>query len=137
MTKDTKLHTKIVEIPSSNIIEVEAGTNTPCGGDAGHGGKTYIRLSDLGGTSWQIRVHSKGEIINVPEPESVEIILSGDTEASTIIKALELVVRFLKDKSDWESIITPYNGIVVLKQSLYNADIIDVDGEAEIWQNQK
>ena len=38
------------EIIDANILSVEAGTNGYQGGDTGHGGRTYIRISDAGGT---------------------------------------------------------------------------------------
>ena len=34
------------EIIDANILSVEAGTNGYQGGDTGHGGRTYIRISD-------------------------------------------------------------------------------------------
>lgn len=36
------------EIIDANILSVEAGTNGYQGGDTGHGGRTYIRISDEG-----------------------------------------------------------------------------------------
>lgn len=81
------------EICSANILEVEAGSTGYCGGDSGHGARTYIRLEDLGGT----------DITVVPIDESirgnggVEIILGGDCELSTVIEALEFITQCLKD----------------------------------------
>jgi hypothetical protein len=42
------------EISSANILSVETGTNTPCGGDAGHGGITIFKLKDEGATGWSL-----------------------------------------------------------------------------------
>jgi hypothetical protein len=30
------------KINSLNVLTVSAGTNTPCGGDTGHGGRTFF-----------------------------------------------------------------------------------------------
>ena len=77
------------EISSANVLRVAAGTTGYCGGDSGHGGRTFIELADLAGTDIQFSVSG-------PNKRSLEIKLGGDTELSTIIEAFEFVVTTLR-----------------------------------------
>ena len=74
-----------------NILGVKAGTNTPMGGDAGHGGETVLLLVDGGGTCWEVTVDGK-----TLKPERLEIRLYGDSEGETFVKALDFAVKVLK-----------------------------------------
>jgi hypothetical protein len=80
------------EISSANILSVETGTNTPCGGDAGHGGITIFKLKDEGATGWSLTFDGK----KIDQPNEVTIELYGDTEADTFIEALEYSISILK-----------------------------------------
>ena len=82
------------EIFSANAIEVEAGTNGYCGGDSGHGSRTYFRIQDIGGTD--IRVNPLG----FDGDEGFEVFLGGDCELDTIIKALKFITKALEDISE-------------------------------------
>lgn len=82
--------TKIKELWSANIIEVECGTNGYQGGDSGHGCRTYIRISDEGGTDISFKVSE-----NIGNGQ-IEIVLGGDTELTTICKALKFIRKTLK-----------------------------------------
>ena len=42
----TEITTYSRDVVSCNILEVEAGTTGYCGGDTGHGGRTYFRIQD-------------------------------------------------------------------------------------------
>jgi hypothetical protein len=85
------------EIESFNILKVEVGTNCPMGGDAGHGGKTILRLSDEASTAWDIVVKdSYGNVNTIESPKEIELKLYGDSEAETFIEALEFAVNTLK-----------------------------------------
>lgn len=79
------------EIVHANILEVEVGTNGPHGGDTGNGGRSYFRLTDLGGTDMTVSTNERGD--------SVEIELGGDAELYTFIQALEFAVKILKYKT--------------------------------------
>lgn len=46
----TEITTYTRDVVSANILEVEAGTTGYMGGDTGHGGRTYFRIKDEGGT---------------------------------------------------------------------------------------
>lgn len=76
------------DIVGANIIDVEAGTNGYCGGDAGHGSITFIRIEDAGGTALNVKKTDNGVILE----------LGGDSELNTIIKALKFVIKVLKDQ---------------------------------------
>lgn len=84
------ISTKIKTICSANIIEVECGTNGYQGGDSGHGCRTYIRISDEGGTDISFKVSE-----NIGNGQ-IEIVLGGDTELMTICKALKFIRKTLK-----------------------------------------
>ena len=81
------------EIIDANILSVEAGTNGYQGGDTGHGSRTYIRISDEGGTDIDANVIKDkfGDTIGI------EIALGGDAELSTMIEALKFITRALED----------------------------------------
>ena len=46
------------EITSCNIIEVEVGTTGHMGGDAGHGGRTYLKIRNLSSTDMRPKAYS-------------------------------------------------------------------------------
>ncbi|MBR5529213.1 MAG: hypothetical protein IKU57_01935 [Oscillospiraceae bacterium] len=87
--KDVTTFTR--EIISANLLEVEAGTNGYHGGDAGHGSRTYIRIKNNGNTF--IRVNPLGRDNN----EGVELLLGGDCELETMIRALKFITKVLED----------------------------------------
>lgn len=80
------------QLVSCNTIEIQAVTNTPQGGDAGHGGFTTITFLDIGGTAWGVEVNGDRK----EQPESIVIELLGDTEASTMADALEFAAKSLR-----------------------------------------
>ena len=84
------------EITNANILEVEAGTNGFCGGDTGHGSRTYFRIEDLASTDIKVnhQVDKYGDTVGF----SVE--LGGDTELTTIIQALKFITKVLEDQSN-------------------------------------
>jgi len=78
-------------ITSANILEVEFGTNCPRGGDAGHGGVTIFRLKNFAGTDCEIRYG--GKIIGELSGGDLELVLYGDTECETFMKALRFAIQ--------------------------------------------
>lgn len=83
------------EIINANMLEVEVGTTGYCGGDTGHGGRTYLRLKDLGSTDLSASIVTD----NCGDTEEVIMEFGGDTELSTLIEALEFAVKVLKDQT--------------------------------------
>lgn len=83
------------EICNCNILEVSAGTTGFRGGDSGHGCRTIIRISDLGGTDLRASVIPAAYPSN--RANAVEIVLGGDAELETIIEGLEFILQALKD----------------------------------------
>lgn len=82
--------TQIIDVPTITeqftdacLLEVEVGTNGFHGGDSGRGGKTIIRIKDIGGTDMEVTT-TEGE---------VTLIFGGDGELRNIKKAL----RFMSD----------------------------------------
>lgn len=86
---------RCTEIVSANIIEVKAGTNGFCGGDSGHGSRTYFSIADLGSTDITVNQLKVGRCGNV----GFEVILGGDCELSTIIEALKFITETLEEKA--------------------------------------
>jgi len=87
------IHTQT--ITSANILSVDVGTNCPRGGDAGHGGRTLLRLSNLAATDMACRIDN-GPLVRT---DKIEIVLRGDTECETLIQALEFALTVLRSRS--------------------------------------
>ena len=88
------------EIVSLCILEVEAGSNCPQGGDSGHGGRTYLRLSDQASTDMRLRfTPNDGSQISqtgwMPVRE-VELMFGGDAERECLVHALRRVLEALR-----------------------------------------
>ena len=81
------------DVVSANILEVEAGTTGFMGGDTGHGGRTYFRIENSGGTDIQVR--SIGRYAD----EGFEVFLGGDCELETTIRALKFITKVLEEES--------------------------------------
>ena len=80
------------EIIDACMLKAAAGTTGYQGGDTGHGCRTYLRLSDIGGADMRCRLFdAHGE-------RGVEIALGGDAELHTLLEALEFVIHVLKDQ---------------------------------------
>lgn len=84
-------------IGGTNQLHVEAGTNCSKGGDSGSGGRTFLRLSEAGGTVWNVSVDPEHDDEQVFEsPSAISITLGGDSELGTMIRALEFALAALK-----------------------------------------
>ena len=81
------------EIYSANVLSVEAGTNGYQGGDSGHGSRTYFRVTDCGSTDIRVKAHG------YDGDEGLEVILGGDCELETIIRALKCITKVLEDQA--------------------------------------
>ena len=94
---DTRFNFPIhrTEITSANILEVKVGTTGFCGGDSGHGGRTYFSIKDLGSTD--ITVNTIKDSFGCT---GFEVILGGDCELATVINALTYIKTKLEEKAD-------------------------------------
>lgn len=90
------VETQQIEIPGFNIIEVEVGTTGDCGGDTGHGGRTYLRIEDLSSTDIETNILLDKSGYEV----GFEVKLGGDSELCTLIQALEFALEVLKEQSE-------------------------------------
>ena len=84
------------EIIDANLFEVEAGTTGYMGGDSGHGGRTYFRISDLGGTDIKVRPIDSYKGAGTG---GFEVFLGGDRELVTIMDALKFILKVLDEES--------------------------------------
>ena len=82
------------EIIDCNIINVFAGTTCPGGGDSGHGGRTVFGIKDCASTDLRVQINDEP----IKEVSEIKIILGGDAEYDTFIKALEFALETLKNK---------------------------------------
>jgi hypothetical protein len=90
----TEITTYSRDIYDCNILSVEAGTTGYCGGDSGHGGRTYFRIKDEGGTDMHATTHT--DHFGCSE---FEVLLGGDCELDTMIKALRFITKVLEDEA--------------------------------------
>jgi hypothetical protein len=101
MSKTIKIQTAYKLIGGINQLGVEAGTNAPQGGDSGAGGRTYLRISEQGGTVWSVTVVDEdGNSHSFDSPTEIAITLGGDSERDTLIRALEFALAALKGTAD-------------------------------------
>ena len=85
---------------SANILECEVGTTGLMGGDAGHGGETFIRVKDDGSTAWHVVIADEnGKEVVIEQPRSITIVVQGDTELQTIADSLGWAARKIKELS--------------------------------------
>ena len=91
----TEISTYTREVISCNILEVEAGTTGYCGGDTGHGGRTYFRIQDAGCTDMDIHVLRD----RFGDSTGFEVFLGGDCELETTIRALKFITKVLEEEA--------------------------------------
>ena len=91
----TEITTYTRDVVSCNILQVEAGTTGYMGGDTGHGGRTYFRIKDEGGTDIDIK-----PFMDRFGSDGFEVILGGDCELETMIRALKFITKVLEEESE-------------------------------------
>lgn len=75
-----------------NVLQVEAGSTGKCGGDSGHGCRTYFRIEDVASTDMTInKIADRFGFVS-----GFEVILGGDSELDSIIEALKFIVDTLE-----------------------------------------
>ncbi len=84
----TEFTTYSREVVSGNILEVEAGTTGFKGGDS----RSYFRIDDAAGTDMKVHVIKDGYGC-----KGFEVILGGDCELGTMIRALKFITKVLED----------------------------------------
>lgn len=89
---DVNVPTAAQDYTHASIFRVEAGCTAPQGGDAGHGSRAVLRLSDLGGTTWSVTVDGEER----GHPGSVELWFGGDAEVDNLVRALEFAALTLR-----------------------------------------
>lgn len=91
----TEITTYTRDVISCNILQVEAGTTGYKGGDTGHGGRTYFRISDEAGTDIHVTPFMDRFGCN-----GFEVTLGGDCELETMIRALKFITKVLEEESE-------------------------------------
>lgn len=92
--KGVEITTYTRDVVSANMLEVEAGSNGYMGGDTGHGSRSYFRIEDTGSTDMEICT-----LMNSFGNTGFEVILGGDCELETMIRALKFITKVLEDSS--------------------------------------
>ena len=82
------------ELTTYTILEVEAGTTGYQGGDSGHGGRTYFRIEDAASTDMEVRSY-----VNKYGCPGFEVVLGGDCELETTIRALKFITKVLEEEA--------------------------------------
>lgn len=90
----TEITTYTRDVVSANILEVEAGTTGYQGGDSGHGGRTYFRIEDAASTDMEVRSYA-----NKYGCPGFEVVLGGDCEMETMIRALKFITKVLEEEA--------------------------------------
>ena len=90
----TEITTYTRDVISCNLLEVEAGTTGYMCGDTGHGGRSYFRIKDNGGTDMEVNTS-----VDRYGCRSLEVCLGGDCELETMIRALKFITKVLEDES--------------------------------------
>jgi hypothetical protein len=88
-------------------LKITVGTNTPKGGDAGHGGRTILVIEDGSSCAWEVDVDGQ----RFDHPNKLTIIMYGDDEARRLVEALEFAVKVLKMQME----DNPKEGIIEIK----------------------
>ena len=65
------------------------------GGDTGHGGRTYFRIKDAACTDMDIHVIRD----RFGDAEGFEVMLGGDCELETMIRALKFITKVLEEEA--------------------------------------
>jgi hypothetical protein len=96
-SKPKSFHSKAT-YTSACIMEVETSSTEPCGGDAGHGSRAVLKMSDLASVCWTVTLADEsGDTVVIDCPRSVSIEVAGDCEQGVLLAALEgnsgIVVR--------------------------------------------
>lgn len=82
---------------SLNVLTVSVGTNTPWGGDAGHGGVTVFELVDRAATNWVLEVEEhSGNKTRISNIKKIQLQFYGDSEAATFYCALKFALKVLE-----------------------------------------
>lgn len=82
------------DIVSANMLEVEAGSNGYMGGDTGHGSRSYFRIENTASTDMEVRSYT-----NPYGNTGFEVMLGGDCELETMIRALKFITKVLEDSA--------------------------------------
>lgn len=115
------------EIGDINILEVEAGTTGYCGGDTGHGGRTYFRVSDLASTDMRCRIYSGGKQYELGHVSEIEIMFGGDSEMDTFCEALRFGVEVIGEHASGSAFCKPsHRECQQLNFALYINDLCEL-----------
>lgn len=105
MVNGSQVETFKKEIIDCNVIEVEVGTTGYCGGDTGHGGRTYFKIANVSSTDMSCRIQGRNKV-SEDYLQQIELMFGGDAEMETFIEALEFALDVLKSQAGGRHIMT-------------------------------
>ena len=91
-----RTHRVELELSSITVMNVQVESTPPCGGDAGHGAFTRLRLADEAGTCWSLVAEEYDGTVHQLEPRSVELVVRGDDEQGQLLAALQVAVQVMR-----------------------------------------
>lgn len=85
-----------LQLSSITVLRVQVESTPPCGGDAGHGAFSRVKLTDEAGTCWQLVAEDYDGTRYELEPRSVELVVRGDDEQGQLLAALQVAAQVLR-----------------------------------------
>ncbi|MCK4608093.1 MAG: hypothetical protein KAT71_01315 [Gammaproteobacteria bacterium] len=89
-------------IASANDMSVCVGTTGFCGGDTGHGARTYLKIEDHTSTDLMVRFKesdSNHDKTGFKKAQTLELRFGGDCELRSFIDTLEFAAKVLKTQA--------------------------------------
>lgn len=90
---------EVTETWHEYLFRSEIGTNGLKGGDAGHGGRTYIKLDNVHESLGVVKVDGK-QVASFPD--SIELVFEGDLELYACIEVFEHAAKLLRKQAGIE-----------------------------------
>lgn len=85
-----------IELSSITIVRVEVESTPPCGGDAGHGAFTRLRLTDEAGSCWHLVAKDHDGTQYAIDPQFIELTVRGDDEQGQLLAALQVCSQVMR-----------------------------------------
>lgn len=85
-----------LQLSSITVLRVQVESTPPCGGDAGHGAFSRVRLTDEAGLCWELVAEGYDGTRYELQPRSVELVVRGDDEQGQLLAALQVAAQVLR-----------------------------------------
>lgn len=85
-----------LQLSSITVLRVQVESTPPCGGDAGHGAFSRVKLADEAGTCWQLVVRDRDGDLWELDPHELELTVRGDDEQGQLLAALQVAAQVMR-----------------------------------------